>query len=146
MNRLISLRAITFAIFFPTLVLAAPCKGPAPASGTPFAGTVRYISDGNRICVGASGSPASWIKVRLADFNPPELREPGGEAAKRTLETIALGKEVQCIAGKRSYDSVVDLTGSFCTKRIDRNWLGKEQKDAEEETDAGADSDAAAAN
>ena len=39
-----------------------------------------------------------------------------------------------------------DLTGSFCTKRIDRNWLGKEQKDAEEETDAGADSDAAAAN
>lgn len=107
MNRLISLRAITFAIFFPTLVLAAPCKGPAPASGTPFAGTVRYISDGNRICVGASGSPASWIKVRLADFNPPELREPGGEAAKRTLETIALGKEVQCIAGKRSYDSVV---------------------------------------
>ena len=32
----------------------------------------------------------------------------------------------------------------FCTKRIDRNWLGKELGHAEEETDAGADSDAAA--
>jgi hypothetical protein len=39
-----------------------------------------------------------------------------------------------------------DLHGSFCTKRIDRNWLGKELGDAEEEADAGADSDAAAAD
>ena len=39
-----------------------------------------------------------------------------------------------------------DLPGSFCTKRIDRNWLGKELGHAEEETDAGADSDAAAAD
>jgi hypothetical protein len=39
-----------------------------------------------------------------------------------------------------------DLTGSFCAKRIDRNWLGKELGHAEEETDAGADSDAAAAD
>ena len=39
-----------------------------------------------------------------------------------------------------------DLPGSFCTKRIDRNWLGKELGDAEEETDAGADSDVAAAD
>ncbi len=107
MNRPISLLAIVFAIFFPTAVLADPCKGPAPASGTAIAGTVRYISDGNRICVGASGNPASWTEVRVADFNAPELREPEGEAAKRTLETIALGKEVQCIAGKRSYDRVV---------------------------------------
>ena len=40
----------------------------------------------------------------------------------------------------------VDLTGSFCTKRIDRNWLGKELCHAEEETQPGADSDAAAAD
>ena len=39
-----------------------------------------------------------------------------------------------------------DLTGFFCTKRIDRNWLGKELGHAEEETYAGADCDAAAAN
>ena len=37
-----------------------------------------------------------------------------------------------------------DLTGSFCTKRDDRNWLGKELRDAEEATYAGADCDAAA--
>ena len=30
-----------------------------------------------------------------------------------------------------AHQSDDDLTGSFCTKRIDRNWLGKEQKDAE---------------
>ena len=40
----------------------------------------------------------------------------------------------------------VDLPGSFCTKRIDRNWLGKELGHAEEKTDAGADSDTAEAN
>jgi len=39
-----------------------------------------------------------------------------------------------------------DLHGSFCTKRIDRNWLGKELEHGEEETDAGADSDAASAD
>lgn len=32
-----------------------------------------------------------------------------------------------------------DLPGSFYTKRIDRNWLGRELGHAEEETDAGAD-------
>jgi hypothetical protein len=39
-----------------------------------------------------------------------------------------------------------DLPGSFCTKRIDRNWLGKELGHAEEETNAGADSNAIAAD
>ena len=41
---------------------------------------------------------------------------------------------------------VGDLIGSFCTKRIDRNWLGKELRDEEEEADAGANCDAAAAD
>ena len=36
-----------------------------------------------------------------------------------------------------------DLTGSFCTKRIDGNWLGKELCHAEKETQPGADCDAA---
>jgi hypothetical protein len=39
-----------------------------------------------------------------------------------------------------------DLHGSFCTKRIDRNWLGKELGHAEEETSAGADCASAAAD
>jgi hypothetical protein len=38
----------------------------------------------------------------------------------------------------------IELIGSFCTKRIDRNWLGKELRHGEEEADAGADCDAAA--
>ena len=41
---------------------------------------------------------------------------------------------------------LTDLPGSFCTKRIDRNWLGKDLGHAEEETDAGADCAAAAAD
>ena len=42
---------------------------------------------------------------------------------------LDLGKSVFQVHG-------VDLPGSFCTKRIDRNWLGKELGYAEEETDA----------
>jgi hypothetical protein len=41
---------------------------------------------------------------------------------------------------------VLDLTGSFCTKRFDRNRLGKELCHTEEEVQPGADRDAAAAD
>jgi hypothetical protein len=41
---------------------------------------------------------------------------------------------------------ITDLPGSFYTKRFDRNWLEKELGHGEEDTDAGADSDIAAAD
>jgi len=99
----------------PSAVLADPCKaipdrGPMPAylaPGAVFRGPVRYVGDGDGLCVAVGTSADEWVEVRLADFYAPELSEPGGREAKATLEAIALGKTLTCTAGKRSYDRVV---------------------------------------
>ncbi len=87
--------------------LADPCEGSLPAEGTIFSGMVRYVGDGDGLCVGPAGRPDRWIEIRLADFYAPELHEPGGIYAKRRLERIAIGKMLVCRAGRRSYDRVV---------------------------------------
>jgi endonuclease YncB( thermonuclease family) len=86
---------------------ADPCRSPLPRAGTQFDGTVRYVGDGDGLCVGNSPDPNSWIEVRIADFYAPELHAPRGAEAKSALERVAMGKAVQCIAGKRSYDRTV---------------------------------------
>lgn len=86
---------------------ADPCEGALPAKGTTFSGVVRYVGDGDGLCVGPAGRPDRWIEIRLADFYAPELHETGGVAAKRRLERIAMGKVLACRAGRRSYDRVV---------------------------------------
>jgi micrococcal nuclease len=91
----------------PTVALADPCEGPLPARGTSFSGSVRYVGDGDSICVGNSGDPGTWIEVRVADFYAPELHSPGGAQAKAAMERVAMGRTLQCVAGKRSYDRVV---------------------------------------
>lgn len=92
---------------WPALAQADPCEGPLPAAGTHFSGPVRYVGDGDSLCVGASSDPASWIEVRLADFYAAELSAPGGEQAKAALSAIARGRTLSCQAGRRSYDRVV---------------------------------------
>lgn len=87
--------------------LADPCEGALPVKGTTFAGVVRYVGDGDGLCVGPSGRPDHWIEVRLADFYAPELHETGGREAKRRLEHLVIGKPLVCRAGRRSYDRVV---------------------------------------
>ena len=87
--------------------LADPCEGVLPAKGTAFTGVVRYVGDGDGLCVGPAGRPDRWIESRLSDFYAPELNEPGGIAAKRRLERIAMGKVLSCRAGRRSYDRIV---------------------------------------
>ncbi len=93
--------------------LADPCKGPLPVRNTSFEGVVRYVGDGDGLCVGPAGRPDRWIEVRLADFYAPELHERGGLEAKHRLEQLVLGKAIRCRAGRRSYDRVI---GS-CTLR-----------------------------
>jgi micrococcal nuclease len=87
--------------------LADPCKSALPAKGTAFAGVVRYVGDGDGLCIGPAGRPNRWIEVRLADFYAPELHEAGGREAKRRLERLVMGKLLVCRAGRRSYDRVV---------------------------------------
>lgn len=78
-------------------------------AGTPFDSVVRYVGDGDSLCVGPVGRPERWIEIRLADFRAPELRERGGPQAKRLLRQVASGHHLQCLAGWRSYDRVVAL-------------------------------------
>lgn len=104
--------AIGFAAAAATLgatdaALADPCTAPLPRKGASFSGLVRYVGDGDSLCVGKTTNPNEWVEVRIADFYAPELRATGGQAAKRSLEKIALGKETQCRADHRSYDRVV---------------------------------------
>jgi micrococcal nuclease len=84
-----------------------PCPGPLPRPGMTFGGTVHAVLDGDTICVSEKAYFKNWVKVRLADFNAPELDRPGGEAAQAALEGIAKGKRVVCVSGGRSLDRVV---------------------------------------
>lgn len=114
MNRLHLIAAASFlACAWSAPALADPCEGALPAKGTTFAGVVRYVGDGDGLCVGPAGRPDRWIEVRLADFYAPELHEAGGREAKRRLERLAMGKPLVCRAGRRSYDRVV----ATCTLR-----------------------------
>ncbi len=91
-----------------TVVASAdPCEGKLPGPGTAFEGQVRYVGDGDSLCVGNSSDPGGWFEVRVADFYAPELNRPGGREAKVALERIAMGKQAYCIAGRRSFDRVV---------------------------------------
>ena len=89
---------------------AIPDKGSMPAylhRGATFSGSVRYVADGDSLCVAVGPTPDQWVEVRLADFYAPELSGPGGQDAKRALETLVMGKVVSCVAQKQSYDRVV---------------------------------------
>lgn len=100
--------AIAGVVLFTSLPAKAdPCTAPLPKPKTEFTGIVRYVGDGDSICVGRSAEPSQWIEIRVADFYAPELHAKGGKEAKATMQRIAFGKPVSCIAGKRSYDRVV---------------------------------------
>lgn len=124
-------------LFIPVLVALAvtaysgaaradPCTAPVHQfqPGDHFEGQVRYVGDGDSLCVGATADPRQWIEVRLGDFNAPELSAPQGEEAKAMLRTIAAGQWAQCtaVSGRRggavSYDRVI----AIC--RIDGEAIG----------------------
>lgn len=93
---------------------ADPCEGRLPTqAGTSFTGEVRYVGDGDSLCVGRTPDPRRWVEVRLADFNAPELHAAHGPEAKAALESIALRRAVTCVTergrGGRviSYDRVI---------------------------------------
>lgn len=105
----------TLGLFGPIApVQADPCEAPLPSqAGVRLSGVVRYVGDGDGLCIGKTTDPNEWIEIRLADFNAPELHQPGGAVAKAALERIALHHEVVCTTergrGGRviSYDRVI---------------------------------------
>lgn len=57
--------------------VADPCTAPVSGfrAGETVHGVVRYIGDGDSLCVGQSADPASWVEVRLANwFGSPPVR------------------------------------------------------------------------
>jgi hypothetical protein len=93
-----------------------PLRG--PSSGSSRHGVFRngaLCGDGDSLCVGETPDPTAWVEVRLADFDAPELRQPGGEQARTRLRQLTLGQRVDCRAERgRSgrvivYDRVIAL-------------------------------------
>jgi micrococcal nuclease len=84
-----------------------PCPGALPRPGVTFGGVVHAVLEGDTICVSEKPYFKNWVKIRLGDFNAPELDRPGGEAARAALEQIAKGQRVVCVSGGRSFDRVV---------------------------------------
>ncbi len=102
-----SIFAASAVIAVPTLVFGDPCTAPVLDKGRPFTGIVRYIVDGDGFCVGETDNPHEWIEVRVADFYAPELKTSEGRAAKAVMAKIAMGKQVSCVAGRKSYDRTI---------------------------------------
>ncbi|HVI30587.1 thermonuclease family protein [Phenylobacterium sp.] len=108
------LTAALLALGVATSAAADPCTavpetGPTPAHLTPgkrFGGPVAYVGDGDSFCVATGATNASWVEVRIADFNAPELSDPGGAAARDALEQLVRYKRASCVAGNRTHDRI----------------------------------------
>ena len=48
-----------------------------------------WVVDGDTIVIGRE-------RVRIQNFNAPELHQPGGPEAKARMQALTLGKEVHC--------------------------------------------------
>ena len=117
--------AICFAAL-PAVAWADPCEGSLPRrAGETFTGQVRYIGDGDSLCVGNSSDPATWIEVRFADFNAPELHAQGGQEAKDALERLAMGQSTQCVATRGNNGRVVSYDRVIATCRIGGRSIGE---------------------
>lgn len=120
------MRLFLAAIFFaalPAVAWADPCEGALPRrAGETFSGHVRYIGDGDSLCVGNSSDPST--EVRLADFNAPELHAEGGQAAKTALERLALGRNAQCVATRGRSGRVISHDRVIATCRIGGRRIG----------------------
>ncbi len=114
-----------FAIAFPAAAdpcKAIPDKGPAPAwikPGARFSGVVRYIVDGDGLCVGKTADPGTWVEVRLADFDAPEMQTAEGRAAKSALSSLVDGRVINCTvtAGRYGRSTSYDRIIAVCAYR-----------------------------
>ncbi len=120
---------------------ADPCTAPLPAQpGVQFSGTVRYVGDGDSLCVGKTTDPNAWIEVRLADFNAPELHEDGGTQGKVALERIALHREVTCKTERGRSRRVISFDRVIARCRVGSQPIGEMLRQPERRraaTDAG---------
>lgn len=114
------LLASAIAALTPAAALARdPCTAPLPTrAGETFSGQVRHIIDGDGFCVSASADPATWIEVRTADFNAPELNTHEGHVAKRIAHDLIFGRAAECVITadpRNGYTITYDRVAAVCT-------------------------------
>jgi endonuclease YncB( thermonuclease family) len=117
MKLLVAIAALAVFMLAPGIAHADPCTAQLPRrAGETFSGTVRYVGDGDSLCVGASDDPTTWIEVRLGDFDAPELHSQDGPRSKRFLEQVALGRQATCSAmrGRSGRVIVCDRVIAVC--------------------------------
>jgi endonuclease YncB( thermonuclease family) len=108
-----------------TTAQADPCEGRLPTRhGETFGGTVRYVGDGDSLCVGQTSNPNDWIEVRLADFDAPELREREGRQGHEILIRLARGRQVSCTASRGRSGRVVSHDRVIASCRLNGQRLG----------------------
>lgn len=101
----------------PVAAHADPCEGPLPArAGETFSGVVRYVGDGDSLCLGPSTDPSTWIEVRLSDFDAPELHSPTGPAVRERLSRLVRGRVLTCraVRGRNGRVIVYDRVIAAC--------------------------------
>ena len=75
---------------------------PRISAGHIFTGRVERVIDGDTICVKVEGGDLKleaiekdgFARVRLAEIDAPELKNPGGQESKQALENMILHKTV----------------------------------------------------
>ena len=124
--------AMAFGLAAAVPARADPCEGALPTrDGARFEGTVRYVGDGDSLCVGRTSRPADWIEVRLADFDAPELNAPGGRAARTTLVRLAMNRSVSCTARRGRSRRVISYDRVIATCRTGAGSLGDQLRAAD---------------
>lgn len=67
--------------------------------------TVKKVIDGDTFEV--KTKVGETIRIRIANFNAPELNQRGGKAAKKDLKNLIEGKTVTLVPKGKSYGRVV---------------------------------------
>ncbi len=120
-----SLLILAALVAIPTMAKADPCEGRLPSRpGQTFSGIVRYVGDGDSLCVGTTADPNEWIEVRMADFDAPELNEPNGRRSRQILIDLSRGRSVICTAQRGRSGRVTSHDRVIATCRLGGQRLG----------------------
>ncbi|MET3836210.1 endonuclease YncB(thermonuclease family) [Brevundimonas sp. UYEF29] len=109
----------------PAAARADPCEGRLPdRAGETFSGVVRYVGDGDGLCLGSTADPATWIEVRLSDFDAPELNSPAGRGARDRLASLVRGRRLTCVAVRGRSGRVVVYDRVVAACRLNGRGIG----------------------
>ena len=87
-------------------LLVLICTVAAPAAADELRGRVVGVSDGDTITVLVDSHQQH--RIRLAEIDAPELRQPYGQKAKQALSTLVFAKDIRVItSGKDRYGRLI---------------------------------------